>query len=302
MAAPCPLRIVRASPNDLPFIEQLGRRDARFLGFLPRAALAEKIRLGFVRLAVLCNPPPAPMPQDRSISGSFGRTADPPISGSFGTASAARAAVGGRPVGFLLHGSLRRPEVRIFQLAVEASYRRMGIARLLLADLLRHCRQAGIAGVSLRCRGEFAANRFWHRSGFKLHALEEGRGGALYVWVRRVKGLAQNRPTEPLGSLQNKPTETPFAIQNRPTEVPLPVQNKPTDGPVPAQSRPTEAPAAAQNKPTAAPQPAIRDDFRFHSRWRRCRGCRRWTCGSWSAAGKRRATCGRCEPEPDVEK
>ncbi|QOV91679.1 GNAT family N-acetyltransferase [Humisphaera borealis] len=94
-----------------------------------------------------------------------------------------------RPLGFVLHGSLRRREVRVFQLAVDPDVRGLGIARRLLAALLRRCRRSGSFGVSLRCREELAANRFWHRAGFELHDLESGRRGALYVWVRRLLGM-----------------------------------------------------------------------------------------------------------------
>jgi GNAT superfamily N-acetyltransferase len=136
-------RIARARLKDLPAIERLRRRDHASLGFLSHGALAEKIRLGHVRVALH-------------------RT---------------------EPVGCLIHGSLRGPEIRIFLIAVDPAHRGHGVGRLLLNDLIDSAVKAGAAGVSLRCREELAANAFWHAAGFRLHDLEAGRKGALYVWV-----------------------------------------------------------------------------------------------------------------------
>jgi ribosomal protein S18 acetylase RimI-like enzyme len=207
-----------ATPADLPYIDRLRRADDRALGFLSRAALAEKVRLGHVRLAV----------------------AD------------------GRVVGYLLHGSMRRPEVRVFQLAIDPSCRGRGIGRRLVADLVRRSAAAGARGISLRCREELPANQFWHRAGFELHDLEPARRGALFVWVRRVT-VAQNRRA------RNEPTATinPASIDESAAIKAL----------------------VARNEATA---------FRFHSRWHPCRACGRMTCDTWSAGAKRQSVCVDC--------
>jgi GNAT superfamily N-acetyltransferase len=138
------LRIVPARLVHVPIIDRLRRLDAASLGFLSRGAIEEKIALGHVWLAM----------------------------------------EGRRPIGCLIHGSLRRPEVRIFLLMVDPMYRGRGIARALLQDLKRRSISGGAFGLSLRCREKLPANGFWHRAGFALHDVEAGRQGALYVWVQ----------------------------------------------------------------------------------------------------------------------
>jgi GNAT superfamily N-acetyltransferase len=140
------LRFTPADPTDIDFIDGLRRRDSSALGFLTRRAIDAKVRSGLVRVARR----------------------------------------GEVPVGFVLHGSLAGPEVRVFQLAVAPAERGLGIGRLLVEELLRVAHKAGAAGVSLRCREALAANRFWHANGFKLHDLEQCSGSALYVWIRRL--------------------------------------------------------------------------------------------------------------------
>ena len=137
-----------AVPADLAFVVILQKAYAAALGFLPRRALEEKIRLGQVLLA--------------------------------------RAA--GRRAGFLHHGSLARPEVRVFQIAVTPCARGKGVGRALVDCLLRRAAEAGAAGVSLRCLSFLDANQFWRAAGFRLHATEPGAKGTLNVWVRRVSG------------------------------------------------------------------------------------------------------------------
>jgi GNAT superfamily N-acetyltransferase len=116
------------------------------LGFLPRQALKEKIALGQVLLA----------------------------------------RVGGTRAGFVHHGSLARPEVRVFQIAVTGDVRSKGVGRALVETLLDRAGSAGARGISLRCLPFLEANRFWRAVGFRLHATEPGARGALNVWVRRL--------------------------------------------------------------------------------------------------------------------
>jgi GNAT superfamily N-acetyltransferase len=125
----------------------LQKAHAAALGFLPRQALREKIRLGQVLVA----------------------------------------RQSGRRAGFLHHGSLARPEVRVFQIAVTSEVRRTGVGRALVDALLDRAAGAGARGVSLRCLCFLDANRFWQAAGFRLHATEPGAKGTLNVWVRFVK-------------------------------------------------------------------------------------------------------------------
>lgn len=131
---------------DLAFIVMLQKAHAAALGFLPRQALTEKIRAGQVLLA----------------------------------------RIEGTRAAFLHHGSLRRPEVRVFQIAVRPEVRSKGVGRALVQCLLDRAAAAGAGGVSLRCLSFLDANGFWRAAGFRLHATEPGAKGTLNVWVRRL--------------------------------------------------------------------------------------------------------------------
>ena len=145
-----PVAVVVAGPVDLPFVVSLQKAHAAALGFLSRQALSEKIRLGQVLLA----------------------------------------RVGGRRAGFLHHGSLARPEVRVFQVAVTPAARGKGVGRALVGRLLGRAAAGGAAGVSLRCLSFLEANRFWRAAGFRLYATEPGAKGTLNVWVVRLDAPA----------------------------------------------------------------------------------------------------------------
>lgn len=150
---PFPAFAVPARPADLAFVVQLQKAYAAALGFLPRQALRQKIGRGQVLLA----------------------------------------GVAGKRAGFLYHGSLARPEVRVFQVAVIPSARGKGVGRALVQRLLGRATTAEARGVSLRCLWYLDANRFWRAAGFSLHAAEPGAKGTLNVWVRRVGCVAPAR-------------------------------------------------------------------------------------------------------------
>ena len=147
------LRFRLATLADLALLESLRRRHSMALGFLSLVTLQDKIRTRRVRLALL----------------------------------------EGEPVGFVLHGSLRGPEVRIFQLAVQPVARGLGVGRSLVQTMVRIARRAGAAGVSLRCRDRLEANAFWLDVGFVLQGLEPARQGALCVWVCRLDKIRSCR-------------------------------------------------------------------------------------------------------------
>jgi GNAT superfamily N-acetyltransferase len=140
------LSIVPAAARDLPFVVAMQKQHASALGFIPRMALGEKIARQQIWLA----------------------------------------RVGGKPAGFLHHGSLARPEVRIFQAAVCPAVRRKRLGIALVNDLLRRAAGAGAKGVSLRCLETLDANAFWRAAGFRRLATEPGGKGTLNVWVKRL--------------------------------------------------------------------------------------------------------------------
>jgi N-acetylglutamate synthase-like GNAT family acetyltransferase len=138
--------IVRAAPADLPYIVHLQKRHADALGFLPRAALAEKIERGQVWLSL----------------------------------------ENGEPAGFLHHGSLAVPEVRIFQAAVQYDARRRHLGLALVRDLAARAAAVGARGLSLRCLSFLDANDFWRAAGFALLDTEPGAKRPLNVWAKQL--------------------------------------------------------------------------------------------------------------------
>lgn len=141
-------RIVRATPADLAYVVALQKRNGEALGFIPRAALSEKIDLGQIYLATENDD----------------------------------------PAGYLHHGSLAVPEVRIFQAAIQYDARRRHHGLALVADLVARASDAGARGVSLRCLDFLDANDFWRAAGFRRIATERGARGALNVWAARLDG------------------------------------------------------------------------------------------------------------------
>lgn len=139
--------VTPATEADLAFVVFLQKRHADALGFIPRMALLEKIERGQVAIA----------------------------------------RAGGEPAGFLHHGSLARPEVRVFQAAVLPGERRRGLGMALVDDLVDRAAAAGAGGVSLRCLSFLEANRFWRAAGFRLLTTEPGGKGTLNVWVKKLE-------------------------------------------------------------------------------------------------------------------
>src|SRR5215218_3775502 len=95
-------RILPATPADLAYVVALQKRNGEALGFIPRAALSEKIDLGRIWLAT----------------------------------------ENGDPAGYLHHGSLAVPEVRIFQAAIQYDARRRHHGLALVANLMSRAREA----------------------------------------------------------------------------------------------------------------------------------------------------------------
>lgn len=147
-------QIVRATPDDLAYVVALQKRNGEALGFIPRVALSEKIDLGQIWLAT----------------------------------------ENGDPAGFLHHGSLAVPEVRIFQAAIQYDARRRHHGLGLVANLVQRATDAGARGVSLRCLDFLDANDFWLAAGFELIGTEPGARGLLNVWGTRVNPTDQTNP------------------------------------------------------------------------------------------------------------
>jgi N-acetylglutamate synthase-like GNAT family acetyltransferase len=136
--------VALATENELSYVLDLQKKNCQALGFLTRAALEEKIRLRRIWLA---------------------REND-------------------EPAGYLNHGSLAGPEVRIFQAAIQYDAQRRYLGLALLNDLAARAAAAGARGISLRCLSFLEANAFWQSAGFTLAGAEPGAKGTLNVWTK----------------------------------------------------------------------------------------------------------------------
>jgi ribosomal protein S18 acetylase RimI-like enzyme len=215
--------VLRAAPSDLAYVVALQKRNHEALGFIPRAALAEKIDLGRIWLAT----------------------------------------ENGDPAGFLHHGSLAVPEVRIFQAAVQYDARRRHLGLALVADLVARARAAGAAGVSLRCLDFLDANDFWTAAGFRLVATEPGARGTLNVWGCLLGAGRRDKGTRGPGD----------------------------EGTAPG------ADAASSSLVSVSPcrlVPASPSSFSFHSRIHPCPRCGAPTTDTWTRGAVRRRVCVRC--------
>lgn len=143
---PPPAPVVCARSNDLSYVVALQKKHHQALGFLPRVALEQKIELGRIWLATEND----------------------------------------EPAGFLHHGSLARPEVRIFQAAIQYDAQRRHLGFALVNDLIARARAAGAEAISLRCLSFLEANAFWSAAGFHLLAQEPGAKGTLNVWGMKL--------------------------------------------------------------------------------------------------------------------
>jgi N-acetylglutamate synthase-like GNAT family acetyltransferase len=137
-----PAEVRAATRADLAYVVALQKRNHEALGFIPRAALAEKIDRGQILLA----------------------------------------SDNGDPAGFLHHGSLAVPEVRIFQAAIQYDARRRHHGLALVHAMVRRATDAGAKGLSLRCLDVLDANDFWAAAGFARIGTEPGARGTLNVW------------------------------------------------------------------------------------------------------------------------
>ena len=149
--APTALPVTPAAPRDLAYVVHLQKQHADALGFIPRVALGQKIDLGRIWLA----------------------------------------RENGEPAGYLHHGSLAIPEVRVFQAAIQYDVRRRHLGLALVDDLVRRATEAGARGVSLRCLSFLEANGFWDAAGFRLLTTEPGAKGTLNVWVKPLGGAGE---------------------------------------------------------------------------------------------------------------
>ncbi len=209
--------VSRASDADLAYVVSLQKKNHEALGFIPRVALAEKIELGRIWLA----------------------------------------RENGEPAGFLHHGTLARPEVRIFQAAIQYDARRRHHGLALVSNLLHRAQTAGARGVSLRCLDFLDANDFWTAAGFNLIGTEPGARGTLNVWGHLI-GTEQDKGIRGRGDTGTKTGAGMLSL------------------------------SACHLTPSSPPS------FTFHTRIHSCPRCGQATTDTWTRGAVRRRLCARC--------
>ncbi len=138
---PCAdVTVVSATLADLPEIDVLQKANSKALGFLPRAALEGKVKLGEVLVA-------------RSP--------------------------GGRLAGYVIGSDSyhKREEVGVvYQMAVDPGHRRKNVGAVLLRELFASW-PWGTRLCCAWCAQDLAANEFWEAMGFMALAYRAGRSG-----------------------------------------------------------------------------------------------------------------------------
>lgn len=69
--------------------------------------------------------------------------------------------------GHLLLGG-QHPRMKVFQICVQRDHRSLGIARMLISELIRYSTECGYLNITARVSSLLPANKFWQRSGFHI--------------------------------------------------------------------------------------------------------------------------------------
>lgn len=84
------------------------------------------------------------------------------------------AEVNGQPAGYLYHGSLSSPTLRIHQACIQYDLRGYLYGAALVRWLADVGMAAGSQEIALRCGSDIAANGFWRAMGFECVAVTQG--------------------------------------------------------------------------------------------------------------------------------
>lgn len=123
-----------AVPADLTYVDHLQRRNAEELAFYPLSVLERE--MGPQRVVL--------------------------------------AEVNGEPAGYLYHGSLSSPTLRIHQACIQYDLRGYLYGAALVRWLADVGTASGAQEIALRCGSDIAANGFWQAMGFECIAVTQG--------------------------------------------------------------------------------------------------------------------------------
>lgn len=155
------LEIVNEFPNLIEIVDSLQKEHRDELGFLPFSALRNKLEEKRIFLG---------LKQDC-------------------------------PIGYIILGSNRKPDVHISQICVDKQYRgnHFGLELVKFAENYTLCGSA--TGIIARCRCDLKANKFWPKIGFTCIAIELGgktRNLELNIWRKQlVSELFPNLNVDP---------------------------------------------------------------------------------------------------------
>lgn len=143
-AVPGDVAIRTATTHDIPVIKAIAEREKHALGFVHRGSLLRAQARGELIVA----------------------------------------SIGPSVVGFCQFYRRRDGVSAVYHVAVDAERRGQGIGRALLAAVDGAQGAPGACPVRLKCPRDLPANAFYSRIGFRLAAVETGRGRSLNVWER----------------------------------------------------------------------------------------------------------------------
>lgn len=143
------VRVRKAQAEDLDAVKALADANRSCLGFVLRPALADGIEAGWLLVA------------ER----------------------------GGRVIGFVHYRHRKDAVTTVYQICVGEEYRRQGIGRMLMTNLLGESLSLGQACVRLKAPADLEANRFYKAIGFRLVRTDPGRR-PINVWEISVAGQA----------------------------------------------------------------------------------------------------------------
>ncbi len=81
----------------------------------------------------------------------------------------------------------RDSQTTLYNLVVNADYRRKNIGRLFMQTLEEDAVKQSKSVILLKCPEELPANSFYERLGYKLTIVDPGKSRRLNVWTKMVR-------------------------------------------------------------------------------------------------------------------
>ncbi|MEQ8678087.1 MAG: GNAT family N-acetyltransferase [Aggregatilineales bacterium] len=100
-------------------------------------------------------------------------------------------------VGFVVYRHRKiDSQTTLSEICVHNDYRNQHIGSKLMLSLVQDCEQRSREFIQLKCPVDLAANGFYEKLGFRLHAIEEGKKRQLNVWRLAISHCQAESKTE----------------------------------------------------------------------------------------------------------